>query len=356
MNQKNINEAPIIGITCGDSNGVGPELIIDIFSDNRILKYCTPVIYGNSKIFSKYRKLLHNQKFNFTVIDNISKLTKKRVNFIEVDQSDSEIEPGKITKESGQIALKALQRATQDALDGHIQALVTAPINKDNIQSENFKFPGHTEYLAEKNNVKDHLMLMTSDDLKIGVVTGHIPLKFVSEQISAESIIKKAKVLHASLKNDFGVIRPKIAILGLNPHAGENGLLGQEDIDVIIPAINKLKEEENILAFGPLGADGFFGTQQYKNYDGVLAMYHDQGLIPFKTLAFDRGVNFTAGLSIIRTSPDHGTAYDLAGKGTADTGSMREAIYAAIDIYHARKGVKATYNNEVLESENKGNH
>lgn len=337
LNEKKAEYIPVIGISCGDINGVGPEIIMKIFSDPRVTKLCTPVIYGSGKVFAYYRKLLKLNKFNYQQIKSIDELQKKKINLVHCYDNDIEVLPGKITQQSGTLSLVALERSTEDLVNKKIDALVTAPINKDNMQAENFSFPGHTEYLTKKAGAKDSLMLMTSDDLKVGVITGHIPLKDISANITKELIIAKTKILHKTLKQDFGISKPKIALMGLNPHAGENGLLGKEEIDTIIPAIKELKEEHNILAFGPLAADGFFGTYQFKNYDGVLAMYHDQGLIPFKTIAFDTGVNYTAGLNIIRTSPDHGTAYNIAGKNIADISSMLHSIYTAIDVVNSRK-------------------
>lgn len=258
------------------------------------------------------------------------------MNLLNVFDKEVKLEPGISSTEAGELSLASINAAISDIKAGLIDAIVTAPINKDNIQSDSFKFAGHTEYLAQQFDAKEHLMFLVSDDLKIGTVTGHIPINQVATQLSIEKIISKAKLMASSLQNDFGIRKPRIAVLGLNPHAGDNGVIGDEEKNIIIPAIEKLKEQ-GILAFGPFGADGFFGSGVFTKYDAALSMYHDQGLIPFKTMAFDNGVNYTAGLSIVRTSPDHGTAYDLAGKNKASESSFRYAVYAAIDILFQRK-------------------
>lgn len=328
---------PIIGVSIGDINGVGPEITIKTFADERILKLCTPVIYASGKAIAFYRKLLNTQ-FHYNQCSNIDGIAKGKTNIINCLSNDLEIKIGELHKEAGKAAFESLDNATTDLLARKIDALVTAPINKHLIQSKSFNFPGHTEYLTKKAEEAASLMLMTSKDLKIGLVTGHVPLGDVKKHITKEAIIKKATQLHKTLKKDFHIPKPKIAIMGLNPHAGDNGLLGKEEEEIIVPAINMLKEK-NILAFGPFSSDGFFGNYSFKAFDGVLAMYHDQGLIPFKTIAFDKGVNYTAGLPIIRTSPDHGTAYEIAGKGIANETSFREAVYLAIDIHKKRKEV-----------------
>jgi 4-hydroxythreonine-4-phosphate dehydrogenase len=327
---------PLVGISAGDINGIGPEVIISTLSDSRIMNMCTPVIYGSSKVFGFYRKKINQKHFNYSVIDKLTEAVRGKINILNVGDTAILAEPGKITKEAGQLSLAALQASVKDLKDGSIDALVTAPINKDNIQSDQFKFAGHTEYLAQEDKAKDYLMLMACETLKVGVVTSHIPLKDVSKGLTKESIISKITILNNSLKKDYGIRKPKIAVLGLNPHAGENGLLGKEEQEVITPALDELRNK-NILVSGPLSADGFFGNRQQSGYDGVMAMYHDQGLIPFKTIAFEEGVNYTAGLSFIRTSPDHGTAYSIAGKGLADPTSFRQALFMALDIYKSRK-------------------
>ncbi|UII21089.1 4-hydroxythreonine-4-phosphate dehydrogenase PdxA [Fulvivirga ligni] len=320
-----------IGITLGDINGIGPEVTIKALRDNRLLNYITPVIYGSTKVLSYYRKALKIEDFNYTQVKDDGKFQSRKVNVINCWNEMIEIKTGEVTPEGGKASFNALEKATAHLKEGYIDALVTAPINKDNIQNDNFKFAGHTEYLTSKFGAEDSLMFMTTENLKIGVVTGHLPLKDVSKKLNKDLLLKKYSIMEQSLINDFGIMKPKIAILGLNPHAGENGLLGKEENELIIPVINKLKNEGK-LVYGPFPADGFFGKNDYSKFDAVLAMYHDQGLIPFKTLAFENGVNFTAGLPIIRTSPDHGTAYDIAGKNIASASSMLHAIYMAKDI------------------------
>ncbi len=326
----------IIGITHGDFNGIGYEVILKTFSDNRLLEMFTPVIYGSRKHFTFYRDLLKIEGINFQLLDNINNVVHKKINLVNCIDDTADTQPGEITKAAGAAALSALERAGKDLLEKKIHALITAPINKDNIQSETFKFPGHTEYLENLAGAKDSLMFMVSEGLKIGVVTGHVPMAEVAKNINAEKILSKLKLVNNSLKEDYQIRKPKIAVLGLNPHAGDNGLLGKEEIEIIEPALKKAKEA-GIFAMGPYSADGFFGNGVYKNFDAVLAMYHDQGLIPFKTLSFGSGVNFTAGLPFVRTSPDHGTAYEIAGQGKADESSFRSAIYEALDIIENRK-------------------
>jgi 4-hydroxythreonine-4-phosphate dehydrogenase len=329
------NEKKIrLGITHGDYNGISYEIIIKSLSDNRIMDFFTPVIYGLSRVMSYNRKNINLHDFNFNSIRDASTIVNKKVNLINLNEEEIKIEYGKSSTDAGNYARKALERATSDLKNNLINAIVTAPINKDNIQSEEFNFPGHTEYFASVFETSDYLMLMVCDKLKIGIVTGHIPLTEVSNMLSEDLISSKIDVLENSLKVDFGIEKPKIAVLGLNPHAGENGNIGKEDKEVIIPAITKAKNKGQ-LVFGPFAADSFFATE-YAKYDAVLAMYHDQGLIPFKTLAFDCGVNYTAGLPIVRTSPAHGTAYNKAGKNEASDESIRSAMYLACDIYRNR--------------------
>ncbi len=328
---------PIIGITIGDFNGVGPEVILKAVGNNRLNKICTPIIYGSGKIISKYRQMLDFKDWQFITIQKIEQVNHKQVNLINTSNDQNlELTLGKSTPEAGKLALESLKRAVQDLKANKIDAIVTAPINKQNIQSDEFKFAGHTEYFAEQFNSKEYLMFMVSEKIKIGVVTGHLPLEQVKKNISKELIMKKIEQISTSLKKDFGVQRPRIAVLGLNPHAGDNGLLGDEETTIINPAVIESKKKGNIV-FGPFSADGFFGTTAWKQYDAILAMYHDQGLMPFKMIAFEEGVNFTAGLPIVRTSPDHGTAYDIAGKNEADETSLIQAIYTAIDITQRRK-------------------
>jgi 4-hydroxythreonine-4-phosphate dehydrogenase len=331
-----VEEKIIVGISQGDINGIGLEVIIKTFLDPQMLEVCTPVIFGSNKTASFHRKALNIEDFSFNLIKDISEINHKRANIINVYEDDVIIELGAQTEAGGKYALKSLEAAAYALSQNQIDVLVTAPINKENIQSPDFKFPGHTEYLDEKFGTGNSLMFLVSDNLRVAVVTGHIPVTRVAQELTTEKIIKKIQVLNNSLIQDFSIRKPKIAVLGLNPHAGDNGVIGNEEQQIIIPAINKTKDE-GMLVYGPYPADGFFGNGTYKNFDAVLAMYHDQGLIPFKTIAFNSGVNFTAGLPIVRTSPDHGTAYDIAGKNVASEESFRRAVYMAVDIYRTRK-------------------
>lgn len=333
------NDKIIVGISQGDINGIGYEVIIKALMDNRIFDMCIPVVYGSPKVAAYHRKALNINNFSFNNVRSADEVNPKRANIISCVDENIRVELGKSTEQAGTSAFVALEKATGDLKEGKIDVLVTGPINKQNIQSEEFKFAGHTEYLQEKFNSDDVLMLMINDYFKIGVVTGHIPISKISESLTKEKIISKINILHKSLVSDFGIRKPRIAVLGLNPHSGDNGLIGNEELETIIPALDEAREA-NILAFGPFPADGFFGAGSYTKFDAVLAMYHDQGLIPFKSMAFDGGVNFTAGLSTVRTSPAHGTAYELAGKNEASADSFRKAIYNACDIFKARKGFK----------------
>ncbi|WP_140937690.1 4-hydroxythreonine-4-phosphate dehydrogenase PdxA [Sphingobacterium lumbrici] len=325
-----------VGISIGDINGVGLEVIIKSLLDNRVLEYFTPIVYGNTKNASFHRKANNINDFSFNVINGVEQAHPKRANMINCWQEDVRITLGEENEIGGKYAFISLERAVEDLNAGKIDALITAPINKHNIQQEGFSFPGHTEYLQSKTNSDDVLMFMICDDLRIGVVTGHIPVKEVAAQITEEAILKKLRLMNSSLKTDFWIQKPKIAVLGLNPHAGDNGIIGTEDDTVIRPAIDRAKQE-GILCLGPYPADGFFATDAYLKFDGVLAMYHDQGLIPFKHIANRKGVNYTAGLPIVRTSPDHGTGYDIAGKNLASHESFLEAIFAAVHIVKNRR-------------------
>jgi len=338
-----------IGISIGDVNGIGMEVIIKTLADQKIFDYCTPIVYGQTKVASFHRRTLEGHELNFNVINSPSQAQHKKANMINCWEEDVKIDLGTVTPDGGKYAFLSLQRAADDLVRGDIDALITAPINKDNIQSEEFKFPGHTEYLQERAGASDVLMFLVSDDLKVGVVTGHIPLNKVAASISTEKILAKLKLMSESLKQDFWIQRPKIAVLGLNPHAVDNGLIGDEEEKVIIPAINEARAND-ILAFGPYPADGFFANGSYKKFDAVLAMYHDQGLIPFKQMAFDSGVNFTAGLNFVRTSPDHGTAYDIAGKNEASADSFREALFTAIHIVRRRREMEVLTENPLVIS------
>lgn len=325
-----------VGISIGDVNGIGLEIIIKTLADTRIFDYCTPVVYGHTKVASFHRRLANIHDLNFNVIGDASEAQHKKANMINCWEEDVKIDIGEINETGGKYAFLSLQRATDDLVSGQIDGLITAPINKENIQNENFKFAGHTEYLQERDNAAESLMFMVSDTLKIGVVTGHIPVSMVASNITTEKILNKLKLMNTSLRQDFWVRKPKIAVLGLNPHAGDNGLIGTEEQTIIAPAIEEARAND-ILAFGPYPADGFFANGTYQQFDAVLAMYHDQGLIPFKQIAFEFGVNYTAGLSFVRTSPDHGTAYDIAGKNQASETSFREALFTAIHIVRRRR-------------------
>ncbi|RCH56736.1 4-hydroxythreonine-4-phosphate dehydrogenase PdxA [Mucilaginibacter hurinus] len=333
-----------VGISIGDVNGVGLEIIIKTLSESKVYDYCTPIVYGHTKVASFYRRLSNAHEFNFNVITSPAQATHRKPNMINCWDEDVKLEPGVVNSTGGKYALISLQRATTDLLAGELDLLVTAPINKDNIQSEAFNFPGHTEYLQQQDNAAESLMFLVSDVLKIGVVTGHIPVADVAKAISVEKIVAKIRLMDASLRNDFWIRKPKIAVLGLNPHAGDNGLIGNEEAQIIAPAIEQARAND-ILAFGPYSADGFFASAAYSKFDAVLAMYHDQGLIPFKQLAFETGVNFTAGLSFVRTSPDHGTGYDIAGKNQASDISFREALFTALRIVkHRRENIELNEN------------
>ena len=327
----------VVGITQGDGNGIGYEVIIKALADERMLELCTPVIYGSSKIFGFYKKQIHNlEQINTNVITSAKDVHQKRVNIVNCLPENVFVEPGQSTPESAKAAMTSLQRAVEDIKEGYIDVLVTGPFNKRAMSAEGFGYTGHTEYLEKEFGVDEVAMIMVCDNLKVGVVTGHIALKDVAANITKENIIKKLRLMDSSLKRDFGIDSPKIAVLGLNPHCGDGGLLGDEESKIILPAVHEAMEE-GILAFGPYSPDGFFGLGNYRKYDAVLAMYHDQGLTPFKALAFEEGVNYTAGLPIVRTSPDHGTAYEMAGRDLADPRSMMAAIYTAIDIYRRRE-------------------
>ncbi len=323
----------IVGISLGDSNGVGIEVVLKTFHDKRMLDFCTPVLFGSTKIVSYHKKAL-NIETTIHRISTIDKIVDGKINLLNIFKDEIPINLGIATKESGNFALQSLSSATEALKKNQIDVLVTAPINKENIQSDAFSFPGHTEYLEEQLDGKSLMVLMT-DELRIGLITGHIPISNVAASISTELITQKINIMHASLKKDFCISKPKIAVLGLNPHCGDKGVIGKEDDEIIRPTIQKIKETGK-LVFGPYASDGFFGSKAYNQFDGVLAMYHDQGLAPFKALSFGNGVNFTAGLSKIRTSPDHGTGYDIAGKNKANEGSFKEALFTALTIFKNR--------------------
>lgn len=325
----------IVGISQGDINGIGLEVILKTFLEPAIAEICTPILFSSQKTVSYYRKVLGLEEFSFNPIREFSQINHKKVNVFVCYEEEVNIEMGKSTPTGGKYAFLSLEKAAEALKNKHIDVLVTAPINKQNIQSDEFKFIGHTEYLGDKIGGEPLMILCAESGLRIALVTAHVPVKEISSAITKESVMKKITQLHESLVKDFAIRKPKIAILGLNPHAGDNGLIGSEDNDIIKPAIEAIKL--NGLFYGPYSADGFFGNGTYKQFDGILAMYHDQGLIPFKTLAFEDGVNFTAGLSEVRTSPDHGTAYDIAGKNLANEMSFKKSIYMAVDIFKNRR-------------------
>ncbi len=334
--EKEISVKPVIGITIGDVNGIGPEVIIKALQDNRVMDHITPVVFGSTKVLSFYRKMFNIEDFHYSQLKSPGEISHKKINVVNCWPEMVEIKPGKVTPEAGRCAFLALKEAIQYLKEDKIDALVTGPINKKNIQNEDFSFIGHTDYITHELGSKDSLMLMVTEKLRIGVVTAHIPLKEVSDQLTKDTITNKLNIFIKTLKKDFGIIKPKLALLSLNPHAGEDGLLGREEIEVIEPVVKEFREKGH-LVYGPFPADGFFGSLDYQKYDGILAMYHDQGLIPFKMLGFESGVNFTAGIPKVRTSPDHGTAYSIAGKDVANPQSMREAIYLASDTVKTRK-------------------
>ncbi len=326
-----------LGITQGDLNGVGYEVIIKTFSDARMFEQCTPILYGSTKVASYHKKLLDQQyqDLNFNAIHEVSQAVDKRFNVINLTPDEVKIDIGKSTDIAGKLSRMALERACEDLKKGHLDVLVTAPINKKNIQSPEFDFPGHTEYLSHKFG-RESLMMMVCDRIRIGIVTNHLALKDVPAAITHERLLSKIQLMHESLRRDFGIPMPKIAVLALDPHAGDNGVIGTQDMDVLKPAIDEAFKN-GILAYGPFPSDGFFGSAEFNRFDGCIALYHDQGLIPFKLMSFTTGVNYTAGLPIIRTSPAHGTGYDIAGRNKASEQSFRNAVYLACNILRNRK-------------------
>lgn len=329
----NMNK-PVIGVTCGDINGVGAELIIKTFSDQRLLEQCTPVIFGNNKLINFYRKAVPDVHFNYQIIKDFTRINHKQINLFSCWEDDVVISPGQLNETGGRYAVKSLLAAADALQMGHIAGVITAPIHKNNVQSEEFKYTGHTPFFKEIAKVDDVLMILYSHDLRVALVTEHLPVKAVAEQITKGKIISKLQLLHNSLRRDFEIDKPKIAVLGLNPHAGDEGLIGDEEERIIKPAISELKHK--MLVYGPFSADAFFARAHYRQFDAVLAMYHDQGLIPFKTIAAGEGVNFTAGLPFVRTSPDHGTAFDIAGKSKAEPTSFMTAVFECLDIIQRR--------------------
>lgn len=325
-----------VGITQGDINGVGYEVILKTLSDPRIAEMCTPVVYGSAKVAAYHRKVLELAPLNFNLINSASEALEGKLNLVTCVDDDIKVELTRSTPIAGEAALKALEKAVEEYQNGFIDVLVTAPINKHNIQSDEFDFPGHTEYLEKKcGNGAKSLMILMQENLRVALVTTHVPVSEIAPLITKEAVLSKLTILDQVLKQDFGIQKPRIAVLALNPHAGDDGLLGKEEQDQIIPAMQEA-QQKGILCFGPYPADGFFGAGKFNRFDAILAMYHDQGLAPFKTIAMEDGVNFTAGLPLVRTSPAHGTAYDIAGQNVASEDSFRQAIYTAIDVYNSR--------------------
>ena len=330
-------QKPVIGFTSGDLNGIGIELIIKSLTDNRITDICVPVVFASNKSINFYRKVLPELNFSYQSIKDFTRLNPKQINLFNCWEEEVQINPGQLNDIGGKYALQSLQQATQALKQGNIDALITAPIHKKNIQSEAFNYSGHTPYLKAVFEAEDVVMLMTAQNMRVALLTEHVPVNGIVQYVTKAAILSKLKILHASLQKDFGIDKPKIAVLGLNPHAGDEGLIGDEETTIIIPAVKEAKQQ-NMLVFGPYSADAFFARGSYEKFDAVLAMYHDQGLIPFKSLAIGEGVNYTAGLPVVRTSPDHGTAFDIAGKGIADQSSFLEAIFTSADILRMRAG------------------
>jgi 4-hydroxythreonine-4-phosphate dehydrogenase len=330
-----IENKPIIGFSCGDINGIGIELILKVLSDSRVLEFCTPVVFANNKVLNFYRKTLPEVNINFSQVRELGKVNHKQINLFQSWEEEIAITPGEMNDTGGKYAVISLTQAAEALKSGLIHGLVTAPIHKKNIQTASFNFSGHTPYLKQLFGGKDVAMLMIAENMRIGLLTEHVPVKDIAQFITKESILSKLQVINQSLKKDFLITKPKIAVLGLNPHSGDEGLIGKEEIEIIKPAIKEAKQKD-IFCFGPYSADAFFARGQYEKFDAVLALYHDQGLIPFKSLSLGEGVNYTAGLNAVRTSPDHGTAFDIAGKGLADETSTRQALFSCIDILHNR--------------------
>lgn len=327
---------PVIGFSCGDLNGIGLELIIKTLSDNRILDLCIPVVFANNKSINFYRKGINDSNFNYSTGKDLGRLNPKQVNIYNCWEEEVAINPGQLDETGGKYALLSLQAAVEALKNGQIHGLVTAPIHKKNIQSAEFNYSGHTPYLKDMFGANDILMFMVAENMRIGLLTEHVTVADVAKHITKEAIISKLRIMNSSLQKDFGIDKPRIAVLGLNPHAGDEGLIGSEEEQIIKPAVKEARQQ--MMVFGPYSADAFFARGQHERFDGILAMYHDQGLIPFKSLAMGEGVNFTAGLNIVRTSPDHGTAFDIAGKGKANHDSFLQATYTCIDIIRQRMG------------------
>jgi 4-hydroxythreonine-4-phosphate dehydrogenase len=336
-------EKPVVGISLGDLNGIGPEIVVRSLGDPKILDICTPVVFGSQRSMNFFKKALHEAHFNFQTVADTSKIVRQQINVVSCWEEDVEITPGQLNETGGKYGYLSLQAAAEALRDQHIDVLVTAPIHKQNIQSEAFQHNGHTPYLKEVFQLNDVLMFMVAENIKVALVTEHVPVKEVSAHLTKEKIVGKLKLMHQSLQKDFGFNKPKVAVLALNPHAGDEGLIGTEEKEIIAPAIKEARR--HMLAFGPYPADAFFARGLHEQFDAVLAMYHDQGLIPFKSLAVGEGINFTAGMPAIRTSPDHGTAFDIAGKGIADHSSFLAALFEGIDIWRRRNGYVAARRN-----------
>lgn len=362
MTEQNINKRPVprqrrerseetirLGISQGDINGIGYEVLLKCFSDSRMLEGCTPILYGSSKVASYHKKMINATDFPFVNIRSAEQAEAHKFNILNIVQEEIKIDVGQPTEIGGKLAAMSLDYACHDLMQGKLDAIVTNPINKKNIQSEDFNFPGHTEYLTKKFGAEESLMIMTCHDIHIGIMTNHLALSQVPQVISRDLIIRKLKVMDSSLKRDFGIRMPKIAVLALNPHAGDRGLIGTEDDEIVAPAIREAFAS-GILAFGPYPADGFFGNGSIRDFDGVMALYHDQGLIPFKLMSFTEGVNFTAGLPYVRTSPAHGTAYEIAGKNKASAQSFRNAVFLAQDIIRNRREYDAISSNTLRKA------
>lgn len=342
---------PIIGFTCGDINGIGTELIIKTLSDTRITEFCIPVIFANNKLINFYRKVLPDYNFAFTSIKDATKINPKQVNLFNCWEEDIAITPGELNETGGRYAIESFTIAAEALKEGRIDALVTAPIHKKNTNREGFPFSGHTPFLKNLFGAQDVAMMMVAQNMRVALLTEHVPIKDLNVHISAERIISKLMIVHQSLLKDFGIQKPRIAVLGLNPHAGDEGLVGKEEENILKPALKTAKSKD-IFCFGPYSADAFFARNQHEKFDAVLAMYHDQGLIPFKSLAQGNGVNYTAGLKGVRTSPDHGVAFDIAGKGIADESAFREAIFVAIDILKKREDYATRFANPLKKVSN----
>ncbi len=345
---------PKLGITIGDLNGIGVEVVMKTFADKRILKMCTPIIYGSSKALSYHRNIYGMDNFKYDIIDSVEDANAGAVNVINCWEDPVPLRIGYPDKTLGQFAMRSLKAAAYDVVQGRIQGVITAPVNKAHLCTDSKKFVGQTEFFSEACGGRESMMFLVSDSIKVGLVTNHIPISAVSSAITKELILKKMSIMNKSLQQDFMLQRPKIAVLALNPHAGDEGLIGTEDDDIVGPAVQDAKEM-GILAFGPYAADGFFGSGTYRQFDGILSMYHDQGLVPFKSLSFGHGVNVTTGLPIVRTSPDHGTAYNIAGKNIANSDSFREAVYMALDIHRNRETYKEMQENPLYKPKSQSN-